>query len=86
MDVVHFLPRAHAQGGKVIGSVIVVVIVIVIIVVSTKIVKSQKVGTCQSTLCHQTIKSHKKLSSVCFKLLRTAHEHGKSCVFTHHAY
>ena len=35
------------------------------------------------SLCHQMIESCKKLS---FKLLRTAHEHYKSCIFTSHAY
>ena len=35
-----------------------------------------------SALCHQTVKSHEKLSYICFKLLRMAHELYKSCVFT----
>ena len=75
-------PRACARG-KVIGSVVVVVVVVV---VSTKIAKSQKVGAWQSALCHQTVESHEKLSFVCFKSLRTPHEHCKSCIFTGHAY
>ena len=62
-----FTPHVCARG-KVIGF-----IVVVIVVVSTKITKSQKVGAGQSALCHQTIESHEKLSSVCFKSLRTAH-------------
>ena len=37
------LPRAHAQGGKVIGRVVVVVVVVV--VVSTKIAISRGLGT-----------------------------------------
>ena len=71
--------------GKVISFVVVVAIVIVV-VVSTKIAKSQKISIWQSALCHQTVESHEKLSSVHFKLLRTAHEHYKSCIFTGHAY
>ena len=39
------LPRAHAQGGKVIGRVVVVVVVIVVVViVSTKIAISRDIG------------------------------------------
>ena len=76
--------------GKVIGRVVivVVVVVVVIVVISTKVAKSQKIGIGQSTctLCHQTVESHGKLPFVCFKSLRTAHEHYKSCVFTSHAY
>ena len=38
-----FLPRAHAQGVKVIGRV--VVIVVVVVIVSTKIAMSRGLGT-----------------------------------------
>ena len=65
------IPRVCARG-KVITSVIVVIVVI--IVVSTKIAKCHKTGVWQSALCHQTVESHKKLSSVCLKSLRMAHE------------
>ena len=78
------LPRTCARG-KVIGRVVVVVVVVVV-VISTKIAKSQKIGVEQSALCHQTVENHEKLPSLCFKSLRTAHEHYKSCVFTSHAY
>ena len=71
-------PRACARS-KVIGFVVVVV-------VSTKIAKSQKIGVWLSALCHQTVENREKLSSVCFKSLRVAHEHYKSCIFTGHAY
>ena len=40
MELTRFLPHAHAQGGKVIGRVVVVVVV----VVSTKIAISRDVG------------------------------------------
>lgn len=69
--------------GKAISSVIVVAIVVV---VDMKIAKSQKISIGQSTLCHQTVESHKKLSHVCFKLLRMTHEHYKLYIFTVHAY
>ena len=42
--------------------------------------KPKKRQTRRSALCHQTVESYKKLSSVCFKSLRTAHKHYKSCV------
>ena len=74
-------PRACTRG-EVIGSVVVVVVV----VISTIIAKSQIIGVCQSALCHQTVESYEKLSSVCFKSLRTAHEHYKLYVFTGHTY
>ena len=70
--------NSHARG-KVIGSVVVV------IVVSTKIAQSQEIGVGQNSLCHQMVESHKKLSYVCFILLRMALELYKSCVFTGHA-
>ena len=80
-------PARVCTRGKVISStVIVVVVIVVVVVVSTKIAKSQKNRNWQSALCHQTVESHEKLSSVCFKLLRTAYEHYKSCIFTGHAY
>ena len=63
---VHVITPCACARGKVIGSVVVVIIVIVV-VVSTKIAKSQKVGTWQSALCHQTVESHEKLSSNCLE-------------------
>ena len=42
------------------------------VIVSTKIAKSRKMGIGQSALYHQTVEGH-----VCFKSLRTAHEHYK---------
>ena len=39
------LPRAHAQGGKVIGRVVVGVVVVVVVVVSRKIAISRGLGT-----------------------------------------
>ena len=64
--------------GKIIG--------LVVVVISTKIARSQKLGVWQSALCHQIVEIHEKLCSVCFKLLRKAHKHYKSCIFTGHTY
>ena len=44
-----YLPRAHAQRGKVIGSVVVVVVVVV--VVSTKIATFTILGEFTSATC-----------------------------------
>ena len=74
-----YYPCACARD-KVIDSVVVVVAV-----VSTKIAKSRKAGTWQCSIPPNSRQS-RKLSSVCFKSLRTAHEYCKSCVFTGHAY
>ena len=81
----YIITSCACARGKVIGY-IVVVVVVVIVVVDTKIAKSRKIGIEQTTLCHQMVESHEKLSHVCFKSLRTAHKHYKSCIFTGHAY
>ena len=52
-----FLPRAHAQRGKVIGSVVVVVVVVV---VSTKIARSRVLGEFASASCSQGAINRKK--------------------------
>ena len=57
-----FLPRAHAQGGKVIGRV-----VIVVVVVSTKIAISRDVGVKATRKYNESIEFGKKLASVCVK-------------------
>ena len=45
INVTILLPRAHAQGGKVIGRVVIVVIVVVVVAIdSTKITISQDLG------------------------------------------
>ena len=49
----------------------------------TRIAKSQKIGVGQSALCYQTVESHEKLSHVCFKSFRMAHEHYKSYTFVY---
>ena len=49
------LPRAHAQRGKVIGSV-----VVVIVVVSTKIARSRLLSEILSANCSQGVRNRKK--------------------------
>ena len=62
--LVILLPRAHAQGGKVIGRVVVVVVV-----VSTKIVISRDIAT---RIHNESIEFGEKLASVCTSVTNSA--------------
>ena len=66
------LPRAHAQGGKVIGRV-----VIVVVVVSTKIAISRDIGVQATRIYNKSIEFDEKLASVCVKSRDTVHERHK---------
>ena len=67
------LPRAHAQRGKVIGSVVVVV------VVSTKIARSRILGEFASANCRYDVENRKKTCVRASKLSKRGHESYKSC-------
>jgi hypothetical protein len=69
-----FLPRAHAQGGKVIGLVVVVVVVVVI----PKIGISRDLGTWANRKPNKSIGFGEKLASLCFKSKETVHERQNS--------
>jgi hypothetical protein len=66
------LPRAHAQGGKVIG--LGVVVVVVVIVVTPKIGISRDLGTWATHKRKESMGIGEKLASVCFKSKETVHE------------
>ena len=68
------LPRAHAQRGKVIGFVVVVVVV-----VSTKIARSGILGEFASTNCSYGVGNRKKTRVWASRLSKRDHESYKSC-------
>ena len=63
--------RADAQGGKVIGRVVVV------LVISTKIAISRDVGIKSTRKYNESIEFGKKLASVCVKSRDTVHKRHK---------
>ena len=71
-----FLPRAHAQRGKVIGFVVVVVVVVV---VSTKIARSGILGEFASANCSFGVGNRKKTRVRASRLSKRDHESYKSC-------
>jgi hypothetical protein len=71
-ELVTYLPRAHAQGGKVIS--LVVVVVVVVVVVTLKIGISRDLGTRKP---NESIGFGEKLVSLCFKSKETVHERQK---------
>ena len=70
---IFLLPRAHAQRGKVIGSVVVVV------VVSTKIARSRILGEFASANCSDGVINRKKTRERASRLSKRDHESYKSC-------
>ena len=70
-----YLPRAHAQGGKVIGRV--VVIVVVVVVVSRKIAISRGLATSATSNHNESLTFGEKRASVCFELRDMVHERYK---------
>ena len=70
------LPRAHAQRGKVISSVVVGVVVVV---VSTKIARSRILGEFASANCSQGVINRKKTRERASRLSKRDHESYKSC-------
>ena len=71
-ESVALLLRAHAQRGKIIGSVIVVV-------VSTKIAKSRLLDEFASANCSQGVRNRKKTYERASRLSTRDHESYKSC-------
>jgi hypothetical protein len=67
---IQLLPRAHAQGGKVIG-------LVVVVVVTPKIGISRDLGTWATRKPNESIGFGEKLASLCFKSKETVHEHKK---------
>ena len=82
ITIIHsYLPRAHVQRGKVMGSV-----VIVVVVISTKIARSRVLGVSARADYGLNVGNSKKTRSCVSRVWQKDHESYKIMLFIRHAY